>query len=69
MPGSAPCRLVALTLECLKKPYEYKIVDLQKGENKTPEYLKINPQHNIPAIKDGDFAMNESKAIAQYLVC
>merc|ERR1712107_224892 len=31
------------------------------------EYLAINPFHNIPAIKDGDFCLNESRACAAYL--
>merc|ERR1711962_1502703 len=33
------------------------------GENMKPEYLAINPFHNIPAIKDGDFCLNEARAI------
>ncbi len=33
-----------------------------------PLVFQINPQHNIPAIKDGDFCLNESRAIAAYLV-
>ncbi len=28
----------------------------------------MNPQHNIPTLKDGDFVMNESRAAAAYLV-
>ncbi len=56
-----------LTLEALMIPYELKHVELLRGEHKTPEYLKINPQHNIPTIKDGDFIMNESRAIMTYL--
>ena len=27
----------------------------------------MNPQHNIPTMKDGDFVMNESRAIAGYI--
>jgi hypothetical protein len=30
--------------------------------------LQLNPQHNIPVIVDGDFVMNESRAMAAYLV-
>ena len=66
-PTSAPCRAVVLVLEALEIPYEYKVIDLQKGDHKTPEFLKINPYHNIPAIKDGDFCLNESRAIMSYL--
>jgi glutathione S-transferase len=65
---SAPVRIVSLTLEALELPYEFKEINLQKGDHLKPEYLKINPQHNIPAIKDGDFTLNESRAIAGYLV-
>ena len=29
--------------------------------------LQMNPQHNVPTIRDGDFCMNESRAIAAYI--
>lgn len=46
MTASAPCRIVTLTLEALKHPYEFKVVDLMKNENKTPEFLKVKgPDH------------------------
>jgi len=64
---SAPVRCVQMTCEVLGVEYEFKKVDIMVGENMTPEYLKINPQHNIPAIKDGDFCLNESRAIAGYI--
>jgi len=65
---SAPVRIVRMTCEALGVEYETKEVDLMKGEHMTEEYLKINPQHNIPAMVDGDFKLNESRAIALYLV-
>ena len=68
MSPSAPCRIVTMTAECLGLEYEFKIVDLQAGDQMKPEYLAMNPQHNIPTMKDGDFVMNESRAIAAYLV-
>jgi GST-like protein len=51
-------------------PYELRRVDISKGEQKTPDYLKINPNGRIPAIVDrdeGDFAVFESGAIMLYL--
>ena len=67
MSPSAPCRIVNMTLEVLGLEYEFKLVDLQAGDHMKPEYLAMNPQHNIPTLKDGDFIMNESRAIAAYL--
>ena len=43
------------------------VVDLQAGDNMKPEYLALNPQHNIPCVKDGEFVGNESRAVATYL--
>lgn len=44
-----------------------KKVDIYKGEQNTPEYLRINPLNQIPAYVEGDFILTESKAIATYL--
>ncbi len=60
-------RNVLMTLETLKIPYEFKLVNPLENDTKKPEFLKINPQHNIPVIKDGDFILNESRAITTYL--
>merc|ERR1712013_175490 len=65
---SAPCRIVNMTAECLGIEYNFKIVDLMAGEHMKPEFLALNPMHNIPTMADGDFVMNESRAIAAYLV-
>ena len=67
MQASAPCRLVEMTAEVLGLEYEFKVVDLQAGENMKPEYLALNPQHNIPCVKDGEFIGNESRAVVAYL--
>ena len=53
-----------MTAECLGLEYEFKVVDLMAGEHMKPEFLAMNPQHNIPTVKDGDFVMNESRAVA-----
>ena len=68
MPASAPCRIVTMTTEVLGLEYNYKVVDLATGDNRKPEYLALNPMHNIPTLVDGDFVMNESRAGAAYLV-
>jgi len=68
MNASAPCRIVMMTAEALGVEYEFKVTDLMAGDHMKPEYLAMNPMHNIPTMKDGNFVLNESRAIAAYLV-
>ena len=42
-------------------------VSLETGEQTTPEFLKLNPNHRVPVLEDGDFHLWESRAIMQYL--
>lgn len=44
------------------------VINTSKGEHKSDEFLKINPQGTVPAVTDDDFVMNESRAIMCYLV-
>ena len=60
----------SITLEELGLPYEVHYLRLGDGDQKKPEYLKINPNGRIPAIVDrdaGNFAVFESGAIMIYL--
>lgn len=60
----------SIALEELGLAYEVKAINILEGEQKTPEYLAINPNGRIPAIVDhdeGDFAVFESGAILIYL--
>ncbi|MFO0580356.1 MAG: glutathione S-transferase family protein [Polyangia bacterium] len=54
-------------LEELGVPYELVRLDLQKGEHKRPEYLRVHPLGRVPALVDGDLALIESVAICMYL--
>ena len=61
---------VSITLEELELPYTVHALNLSAGEQKQPEFLKLNPNGRIPAIVDranGDFAIFESGAIMLYL--
>jgi glutathione S-transferase len=42
-------------------------IDLVKGEQRTPEYLAINPFGRVPALVDGDLTLWDSHAILAYL--
>ena len=58
------------TLEALEIPYETHFVNISEGEQRTPEFLSLNPNGRIPAIVDRDadnFAVFESGAIMIYL--
>ena len=60
----------SIALEELQLPYTLHVLSFDKREQKSPEFLKINPNGRIPAIVDrskGDFAVFESGAILLYL--
>jgi GSH-dependent disulfide-bond oxidoreductase len=58
---------ISIALEELALPYEVRALDLGKGEQKTPEFLAINPNGRIPALVDDGFPIFESGAILLYL--
>ena len=68
MPISAPCRAVEMTASVVGQEINTKFVDLMKGEQKTPEFLAINPQHCVPTVVDGDVKLWESRSIMRYIV-
>ncbi|EKM75849.1 hypothetical protein AGABI1DRAFT_116167, partial [Agaricus bisporus var. burnettii JB137-S8] len=47
--------------------FELVMVDLGKGEHKTPEFKAKNPFEQIPYIDDGGFILFDSRAIIRYL--
>lgn len=48
-------------------PWRRCFVDTRAQENRTDEYLAINPMGKIPALIDGDFCLWESNAINWYV--
>ncbi|XP_058085836.1 glutathione S-transferase 2-like isoform X1 [Magnolia sinica] len=55
----------ALNLKGLS--YEYKAVDLSKGEQFSPEFERLNPICFVPVLVDGDLVVSDSFAILLYL--
>jgi len=66
-PESPFVLLVATVLLEKKVPFEVVLVDLSKGEHKTPEYLTKHPFGQVPYIDDDGFILYESKAISYYI--
>lgn len=61
---------ISIALEELALPYEVHALSFEKKEQKSPDFLRINPNGRIPAIVDrdnDDFAVFESGAILIYL--
>lgn len=62
-------RKVSIAVEEMELPYEVHPIDINKGEQFDPEFLKISPNNRIPAIIDRDTGLTlfESGAILLYL--
>jgi len=60
-------RKVHMALEEAKAAYEIVAVNLMKGEQKNPDYLKLNPNGKVPTLIDDGVVMWESIAILLYL--
>jgi glutathione S-transferase len=65
----APSRssIVRWMLEEIGEPYDIHLLSLNKGENRAPEYLVINPMGKVPALRHGDVVITEAAAICAYL--
>lgn len=66
-PLSSNARRVRLVAHHLGLQVEEQFVDLAKGEQRTPEYLALNPMGKVPTLVDGDVQLTESYAIMIYL--
>jgi glutathione S-transferase len=66
-PLSPNSRRVVAVLHYLNLDCELEVVDLSKGEQMNESFLKLNPNHMIPTLVDGDFVLWESNAIMQYV--
>ena len=54
-------------LEEIGQPYDIHLLSLNKGENRAPSYLAINPMGKVPALKHRDTVITEVAAICTYL--
>jgi glutathione S-transferase len=65
-PNSINVRKVVWTARELELPFERIDAGGAFGGNRTPEYLRMNPNGKIPAIDDDGFVLWESNAIVRY---
>jgi glutathione S-transferase len=65
-PGA--CSLAShIALEEAGAPYEAKVISTAKGEQRTPEYLAINPRGKVPALSVDGGVLTENVAILFYV--
>ena len=68
MASSGNCHKVKMALEHLRLPYQWREIDTLKGETKTPSFLAMNPNGQVPVLGvDEKTFLPESNAILWYL--
>lgn len=65
--SSPNCQRVKVVLAEKNLPYEIVPVDLTKKEQKSPDYLKLNPYGKVPVLTDDSTVLYESLIINEYL--
>ena len=66
-PASPNCVAVLTAIRFLGLTMDLSHVDLFKEEQRTPEFLHVNPNGLVPVLRDDDFVLWETVAILQYL--
>jgi glutathione S-transferase len=61
------CQKVRVVLTEKDLEFEKVLVDLHKGEQKSPEFLKLNPYGKVPVLIDDDVVVYDSTIINEYL--
>lgn len=51
----------------LVSPFQLKNIDFDKNEHMSPEYMEMNPLHQVPTLDDNGFYITDSHAIISYL--
>ena len=66
-PTSVCSQKVRVGLAEIGLDYESEMLDLQKGDQFAPHYLKLNPDAVVPTLVDGGLILVESSLILEYL--
>jgi glutathione S-transferase len=59
--------IVHWMLEEIGHPYELRLLDLKNGENRSPEFLKLNPMGKVPVLVQDGVPVSEAAAICCHL--
>lgn len=58
---------VRLALHELGVAHDLVAVDLFRGQQRHPDFVKLNPAAKVPVLEDGELVLSESNAIVAYL--
>lgn len=64
---SGNCHKIRLMLSLLRLEYKSHLVNGSTREQKSEEFLSLNPFGQVPVLKDGDTIIRDSQAILVYL--
>nr|QCC20785.1 glutathione S-transferase theta-1 [Clarias magur] len=64
---SQPCRALIIFLTANNIQHTVHTVALRRGENRTPEFTKLNPMQKVPVMREDGFVLTESDAILKHL--
>lgn len=64
---SAPTYKVGLMFALCGLPFDYRHIDLAKGQHKSPEFLQINRYGQVPAVVHDGFNMCQANTILEYI--
>ena len=56
-----------LALEHKALAYELRMLSFSARDTRKPEFIALNPRHQVPVLVDGEFVLYESNAIVEYL--
>lgn len=58
---------VHTALEKIGQPFQLHKIELAKGDQRSAEFLALNPQGQVPVLKQGEMTMTQAAAILMYL--
>jgi len=66
--GSGNCFKAWLAMKQLDKPFDFHLIDVLAGEQKSPDFLKVNPAGVVPFLEtEAGVGIGESNAMLWYL--
>ncbi len=65
--GSTPAWRVLLGFALAERPFVSRRLSFSDRETRSEAFLAVNPRGKVPAIREGDFVLNESLAILAWL--